>query len=123
MLRSSVLAASCALLVTSAGATAAASSPLKPLPASFPKPAKSKVLKEHFKGRDHDYLLKVDGNHRALAFWEARLPKHGWTITGVTHLGPFTTVHLHGHGYGRAKTEINFIAKNRAAVLLHRTSS
>jgi hypothetical protein len=81
------------------------------------------VLKEHFVGSDHDYLLRIGTKASALRFWKANLPKHGWVVTGETRLaGVVFSLHFHGHGFGGSKTVINFISKNRAAVLLHRTA-
>jgi hypothetical protein len=100
-------------------ATATAHPALSPLPKHFAKPPHSTILKEHFRGKNHAYLLKVESNKTAISFWKKRLSEHGWTVR-VHHVGDFTQLRFKGHGYGGNGTDINFINKGRAAVLFHK---
>lgn len=105
--------------VALAPAAATAHPALTPLPKHFPKPPHSSILKEHFKGRNHAYLLKVKSNKTAMTFWKRELSEHGWTVK-VLHIGKLTQLRFKGHGYGGQRTDINFISKRRAAVLFHK---
>lgn len=104
--------------------SAVAQTGLAPLPKHFPKPPHSSILKEHFKGKDHDYMLQVTSRKSALAFWQHKLPDRGWTFTKASHGGGLSIYHFKGHGYGGKKTEIYFrkAQPHRAVVLFHRTS-
>jgi hypothetical protein len=88
---------------TSAQTTPTAHPALAPLPKHFPKPPQSVVIKEHFKGRNDAYELKVTTMSSAMRFWARTLPKHGWTITRAHLKGPLKFIYFQGHGYGKGK--------------------
>jgi hypothetical protein len=94
---------------------------LAPLPNHFAKPPHSSILKEHFKGKNQDYLLKVASNKSAITFWKKELSEHGWTVK-VLNTDGLTQLRFKGHGYGGKDTDINFISKDHAAVLFHKLS-
>jgi hypothetical protein len=92
-----------ALGIVGAPATATAHSALAPLPKHFPTPPHSVVIREHFKGRNDSYELRVATMSSAMRFWVRALPKHGWTISSAHLKGSPKFIFFHGHGYGKGK--------------------
>lgn len=116
--------------ITIAPAAAVAHPALAPLPKRFPRPPHSSILKEHFKGRNHDYELNVTSTTDALRFWKHELPKHGWTIKRAHLKGPLKFILFKGHGDGAGKntgeaintTEINTLSphSHHLVVVFHK---
>jgi hypothetical protein len=110
-------------------AMATAKPALAPLPKQFPIPPHAVVVKEHFKGRNDAYELKVASMSAAMRFWVRTLPKHGWAVRRAHLNGPLKFIFFHGHGYGKGKytgkninrTMINTLGPNshRVAVTFH----
>lgn len=79
-----------------------AASPHATLPAHFPLPAGTTIIKS--KSTDNggrDFKFRVQNATKAAKFWHSHLPQHGWKLGRTEAVPSLTDQHaLSGHGYG-----------------------